>query len=1075
MHREIRQSEGVLEGESPRVLAFVTFLVGILMVWDLLGFLPTSWFLWSGWDPSFIPKEIWGIRPALLAAVIGGARALYGALDSLSQGRPGADMAIAVAALASILLREYLVAAEVVFVGLLGECLEWWTFERTKFQLRGLVELCPSRCWRILPDGTSERIETTAVRVGDRIGVKPGARVPVDGILLEGSGPIDTSALTGESLPVDLGPGDEVLAGYVNLHVRLVVEARRVAEHTVAGRIAEWTASALGKKASIERLADQYARWFLPIVFVLAVATFIVGLAYYGGIFRDMDGLRLAWGEALRKAAYPALTVLVVTCPCALILATPAAVIAAMGRLAGTGILIKGGAALERLAQTRSFAFDKTGTLTTGKLAFVGIRLWPQETGSPAVDEDSLLRLASSVETGSDHPLARLVVEEAKRRGIAEPKGVEIREFAGLGVRAETEDGSIVVGSVRFLTEQGVLSESGRDWAINQLQSMAASGVGIALNGVFLGLILAKDQPRAMAASMVSELAGLGYAPLVMLTGDNEQSASLMAKAVGLLEFHAGLLPLEKAQWIQAQKDAGGKVAFIGDGVNDSVALATADASIALGTDGSDLAAQVSDIVVLGEPLGKIAFLVRLSRETLAVIRQNILGFALGLNILGIVLTSWLWPLLVPISWENQSPLAGVVYHQLASLAVLINSMRLLWFERSEKSLTPSRTSRIQRALDKWFDLDHWLHEVEHYFPRIVTGAALVGLLAWGLSGVRVINSGEVGLVRRFGALIEPRLGPGVHVRWPLPIESIWISRMDQTRTVELGFRRKISLLNGSDSAVGKTGEWTSSHLQEGVVRYPEESLVVTGDGNLVEVFLTIRYHYGDLAQAELLGIADPGFVRMRAEATLRKILGSQKSEDLLGKSRADLSDWLAREIRKVWDVGQSPNKAQGEGTSILVIEDVAIHDLHPPREVVQSYHSVAKAMENGQKRIRDAQTLVLRRLADEKSKAARVLKVAEALAQNQVRLAKAKLDAFALKAASRKGSESLTDFRAFWDTIGNALSQREKVLLDTVKEPAKSVLWMLPFEFGRFGGQSSNPLPGGAGGPVRGEGRLEP
>ncbi len=1070
MHREIRQSDGLLEGESPRVLVFVTVLVGILMIWDLLGFLPTSWFLWAGWDLSYLPKGIWGIRPALLAAVVGGARALYGALDSLSQGRPGADMAIALAALASILLREYLVAAEVVFVGLLGECLEWWTFEKTKNQLRGLVELCPSRCWRLLPDGTSERIGTTAVRAGDRIGVKPGGRVPVDGILLEGAGPMDTSALTGESVPVDLAPGDEVLAGYVNLQVRVVVEAKRVAEHTVAGRIAEWTATALGKKASIERLADQYARWFLPIVIVLAVATFIVGITYYGGVFRDIEGLRLAWSDALRKAAYPALTVLVVTCPCALILATPAAVIAAMGRLAGTGILIKGGAALERLAQTNAFAFDKTGTLTTGKLAFLGIRLWPNEQGILKTDEDSLLRLAASVEMGSDHPMARLVVEEARHRGIPETRCVNICEFAGKGVRAETEAGSIVVGSVRFLTEQGILSETARDWAFTHLHTMAASGIGIALNGIFLGLILAKDQPRGMASAMVADLAGLGFAPLVMLTGDNDKSASLMAKAVGLNEFHAGLSPLEKAQWIQSQKEAGRQVAFIGDGVNDSVALATAHASIALGTDGSDLAAQVSDIVVLGEPLGKIAFLVRLSRETLSVIRQNILGFALGLNILGIVLTSWLWPLLVPTSWESQSPLAGVVYHQLASLAVLINSMRLLWFERFEKS--PTTPGRFQGILDRWFDLDYWLHEVEHFFPRILTFAALLGILAWGMSGIRFIQSGELGLVRRFGTLIEPNLEPGFHFRWPMMIESVLVTRMDQTRTVELGFRRKNVFESVLDSPVGKTGEWTSSHLQEGVVRYPEESLVVTGDGNLVEVFLTIRYHYGDPAQAELLGRADPGFVRMRAESTLRTILGSQKSEDLLGKSRADLSDWLKAEIRKVWDGGQNPTKGTGLTNPFLVIEDVAIHDLHPPREVVQAYHSVAKAMENGQKRIRDAQTLVLRRLADEKSRAARVLKVAEALGLSQVRLAKAKLDSFAIKAASRKGSESLTDFRVFWETIGNSLSQREKVLLDTVKEPAKGVLWMLPLDFGRLGVPSSSPVPGVTG---RGDGRLEP
>ncbi len=1074
MHREIRQSEGCLESESPRVLAFVTILVGVLMCWDLLRYLPSAWISWSGFDPAVIPKEIWGIRPALFAAVIGGARALYGALDSLSQGRPGADMAIAVAALASILLREHLVAAEVVLVGLLGECLEWWTFERTKSQLRGLMELCPSRCWRILPDGTSERVETTAVRVGDKIGVKAGARVPVDGVLLEGTGPLDTSALTGESLPMEMGPGDEVLAGYVNLQARLVIEAKRIAEHTVAGRIAEWTASALGKKASIERLADQYARWFLPIVMVLAVGTFLVGLAWFGFTARDFDGLRLPWGEAFRRAAYPALGVLVVTCPCALILATPAAVIAAMGRLAGTGILIKGGAALERLAQTGAFAFDKTGTLTTGKLNFAGIRMWSNTGEIGSIGEDALLRLASSVEAGSDHPLAVLVVNEAKRRGIEEAAPSGIREYAGLGVGVDTTQGPLLAGSVRFLKEQGALSEEARTWALEQLQAEAASGLGVSLGGVFLGLILAKDQPRPTASTMISDLSALGFAPLAMLTGDNELSAGIIAKKVGIEEVHAGLLPLEKAKWIEKTKETGAKVAFLGDGVNDSVALATADASIAVGTDGSDLAAQVSDIVVLGEPLGRIPFLVRLSRATLSVIRQNILVYALGLNILGIVLTSWLWPWIVPASWESQSPLAGVVYHQIASLAVLVNSMRLLWFERSIQGTESPGVSRFFGKLAGWFDLDHWLHEFEHHLPRIFAGGVIVALLAWGCSGIRTISSGEVGLVRRFGALQNEKLEPGFHFRWPTPIESVVVSRVDQTRSVELGFRRKSQVILPGETVQGRAGEWTSSHLQEGVARYPEESLVVTGDGNLVEVFLTVRYHIGNPADAELLGGGDPGLVRMRSETILRKILGGKTSDDLLGKSRSQLSQWLTKEIRIAWESGSTRGGEPGQVA--LVIDDVAVHDLHPPREVVQAYHSVAKAMENGQKRVRDAETLVLRRLGEEKSKADRVIKVAEAQRQSQLDLARARLEAFVMRVSSRKGSENLTDFRAFWDAIAPALGQREKVLIDTLRQPTRSGLWMLPAEFGRFAGPLSSGAQSASGGQNNKlEGRIEP
>src|SRR5262245_58272789 len=366
MHREISHSEGAFQQQSNAALYLLTALVGLLIGIDL-------WPVVAGWvDPgqSFLPawrNEFNGYRVfALAAAVLGGARALYGALDGLLQGKVGADLALAVAVVAAILLRESLVAAQIVFVGLLGECLEGFTFERTQRAIRKIVEVCPRRCW-LLRDGQEVRVLVSEVKVGDRVVVKPGARVPVDGVVTDGRSAVDTSALTGESLPLDKGPGDEVLAGSLNQFGALTVEATRVQEQTVAGRVMDITAKALKEKSPTERQADRLAKWFLPVVLALAAVTFMANFVWYTGPLRG-EAARMSAGPAVRLSVYPTLAVLVVACPCALILATPAAVIAALGRLAGTGVLLKSGAALERLAGVNAFAFDKTGTLTEGRL-----------------------------------------------------------------------------------------------------------------------------------------------------------------------------------------------------------------------------------------------------------------------------------------------------------------------------------------------------------------------------------------------------------------------------------------------------------------------------------------------------------------------------------------------------------------------------------------------------------------------------------------------------------------------------------------------------------------------------------
>jgi Cu+-exporting ATPase len=352
MHREIRQADEVFARPSAAGLYAFTGLIGLLILRDLwpaiAGFLSGA-----GADVGFYSSKLFSVRYAMYAAVLGGARILYGAIDSMMAGRLGADLAVALACIAAILIDEPLVAAEVVFIALAGECLEAWTFARTQRGIRKLVEVFPRKCW-LVRDGQEVAVDTDTVRVGDRVRVKPGKKIPVDGVVVEGQSTVETSPLTGESVPAEKVVGDEVLAGSINQFGVLTVEARRVNEQTVAGRVIELTAKALKDKAPAERQADRLARNFLPAVLALALLTFAFNVAYQIGPFKP-PAQRLPLNLAMRMSVYPTLAVLVVACPCALILATPAAVIAALGRLAGTGVLVKGGAALERLAGVQTF------------------------------------------------------------------------------------------------------------------------------------------------------------------------------------------------------------------------------------------------------------------------------------------------------------------------------------------------------------------------------------------------------------------------------------------------------------------------------------------------------------------------------------------------------------------------------------------------------------------------------------------------------------------------------------------------------------------------------------------------
>ena len=556
-----------------------------------------------------------------------------------------ADVLVSMALIASVLIGEDFAAGEVAFIMQLGSLLEELTVSRARAGIEKLVHLTP-RTARVAAEGEEERIiPAEEVQVGDVLRVLPGETVPVDGVILSGRTSINQAVMTGESLPVDKEAGDEVSSGTVNQFGAFEMKASRVGEDSSIQRMIRLVQSADAGKAKIVGLADRWATWIVVIALTAAVLTWLVT------------------GQVIR-----AVTILVVFCPCALVLATPTAIMAAIGNATKHGFLVREGDALERLSAVSHVAFDKTGTLTYGRPQVAAV-----ESFLPAYPEEALYTLCAAAEQLSEHPLGRAVVRShGQASGAPLPPAEEFQMIPGQGVSAAIEGKRVLAGNEKLLLAEGAaLTSELRHTAANHLDR-GCTVVYVAVDGAAAGLVVLSDTLREESAAMVEKLEGLGVTP-VLLTGDHESAASAMARRLGIGEVHAGCLPEDKLKWIADRQARGQAVCMIGDGVNDAPALKRADVGIAMGGVGSDIAVDAADIALVDDEVKELPHLLALSRRMMTTIKGNLI-FSMGLNFLAIILAI--------IGTLN--PVVGALVHNAGSVLVIINSAFLLTWRRKE-------------------------------------------------------------------------------------------------------------------------------------------------------------------------------------------------------------------------------------------------------------------------------------------------------------------------------------------------------------------------------------------------------
>lgn len=608
---------------------------------------------------SFIVMKATGYGPVTIAVMlaatfIAGTPIFMKAAGALRYRIIGIDALVTIAVGGALVIGEYWEATAVTFLFMFGDWLEARTLERTRSSIRSLLDLAPATA-RVRRGGAELEIDPALVVAGDIVVIRPGERIPVDGTVLEGDAYVNQAAITGESLPVSRGPDGQAFSGTVIESGYLVVRADRVGDDTTFARILQLVEDAQDKKAKTQKFLEKFSRYYTPAVIAMSVLLYL--------FTRDLVS---------------ALTLLVIACPGALVISAPVSIVAGIGNGASHGVLVKGGDVMEKLGTARVIAFDKTGTLTEGRPAVVRIEAF-------GVTEEELLRIAATGEIYSEHPLARAIIREATGR-LGEFTGTarNARMLPGRGIRFNIEEKAYLVGNRSLFAENSV-PLAGIETLLRIEEEKGRTAVLVGDAERVLGILSIADVVREDAKALVVNLRKLGVRHLVMLTGDNERAAAAISAELGLDGYYAELLPADKVRVLEELQAAHGRIAMVGDGVNDAPALASADLGIAVGGAGSDVAMETADVVLMSAELGRLAYAMGLSRATVANMKQNIV-FALlvaGLLLAGVLFKT------VNLSF-------GMLVHEVSVLLVIINAVRLLGYGRKADREDRRRTLELQ-------------------------------------------------------------------------------------------------------------------------------------------------------------------------------------------------------------------------------------------------------------------------------------------------------------------------------------------------------------------------------------------
>ncbi len=582
--------------------------------------------------------------PAVITAIISGLPIITYAVTNIFSGKGirkiSSPLLISIAMIASIIIGDTFAAGEIAFIMAIGELLEEKTTARARKGLKKLIELTPQQGRRISENGGEVMIDASEIKIGDTLRVLPGEKLPVDGVIVRGQTTIDQSVMTGESIPVDKETGDEVFSGTVNCFGAVDIKATKVGEDSSIQKLIKMVQDAENRQAPTQRLADKWAAILVPAAMLIAVIT----------------GL-------LTQDIIAAVTILVVFCPCAMVLATPTAIMAAIGQAANNGVIIKSGEALEKMGKVNTIAFDKTGTITHGKLEICDV--------IPLNDrftKEELLKLTASAESMSEHPLGKAITAYAKAQGIELVSPARFSMCAGKGICADIDDMTLYCGTEHYLSKNDITVNEQASAILCELRKTGKAAVIVAADNMVVGIIALSDTLRDNISDITKKLHE-NDVRTVLLTGDNAQTAEHFASLAGIDTVCAGLLPSEKVEHIIKLQEAQGKVCMVGDGINDAPALKAADVGIAMGAIGSDIALEASDIALMSDDISKLPYLKKLAKATLNTIRFSI-SLSLFINLVAIVLSIF----------QLLDPTTGALIHNVGSVFVVL--IATLLYER---------------------------------------------------------------------------------------------------------------------------------------------------------------------------------------------------------------------------------------------------------------------------------------------------------------------------------------------------------------------------------------------------------